>query len=53
MQKGVFNKVAQFVEMHVIGTLSFPILFGWDNWSNSGAKSLINNRVGIITPISD
>ena len=48
MQKGVFNEVAEFVEFHVVFTLDFTILLGWDYCLHALMLRLPKNGIRVI-----
>ncbi len=49
MQKGVFNQVAQFVEMLIVRALIFAIFPRGNHGFHSLALCLLNDRCAVIT----
>ena len=52
MEKGVFHQMLEFVELFVVLPLMFTISLGRNNTLHLVLLGLVNNRVGIVSAIS-
>lgn len=52
-KKGIFDQMAQFIEVLVIRSLNCSVFLGWNDRVHALRGRLLKNRVGVIASIGD